>query len=142
MNYLLDTNVLIAALRSRRGASHALIRLVLQGKLPVVMHHKLLAEYRDVLSRPDIIDGLSFSWEEIEQIVAGMVVEAHEVKINYLWRPNLKDEGDNFVLEIAVAASPCTLVTHNLRDFRAGELQFHEVWVKTPQQVLAELAPH
>lgn len=142
MKYLLDTNILIAALRSRRGASHALIRLVLQGKMPIVMHHKLLAEYRDVLTRPSILDSLVFSWEEIEKIVARMVVEATEVKVNYLWRPNLKDEGDNFVMEIAVAASPCTLVTHNLRDFKAGELQFHEVWVKTPQQVLAILAPH
>ena len=49
MKYLFDTNVLIAALRSRRGASHALIRMALQGKLPIVMHYKLLTEYRDVL---------------------------------------------------------------------------------------------
>jgi len=142
MKYLLDTNILVAALRSRRGASHELMRRVLQGKLPIVMHHKLLVEYRDVLSRPDILDGFIFSVDEIEEILARMVVEAHEVKINYLWRPNLKDEGDNFVMEIAVAASPCTIVTHNIRDFRAGEFQFREIWIKTPLQILLELTPH
>jgi hypothetical protein len=70
MKYLLDTNILVAALRSRRGASHELMRRVLQGKLPIVMHHKLLVEYRDVLSRPDILDGFIFSVDEIEKILA------------------------------------------------------------------------
>lgn len=142
MNYLLDTNILIAALRSRRGASHALVRMVLQGKLPIAMHYKLLAEYRDVLGRPEIFDGLIFTLDEIEKILARLVVEAVAVRVDYLWRPNLKDEGDNFILEIAVAASPCTIVTHNVRDFISSDLRFHEVWIKTPQQTLLELIPH
>lgn len=142
MNYLLDTNVLISALRSRQGASHALVRRVLQGKLAITMHHKLLTEYQDVLSRPETLKSLVFSWEEIEAILAFIVAEAHEVNVNYLWRPNLKDEGDNFVMELAVAASPCILVTHNTKDFIAGELSFRNVWIKTPQQVLAEPVYH
>jgi len=142
MKYLFDTNVLIAALRSRRGASHALIRMALQGKLPIVMHYKLLTEYRDVLGRAETINALAFSWEDIEKILARMVAEAEDVRVDYLWRPNLKDEGDNFIMEIAVAAPPCTIVTHNVRDFIAGELRFHEVWIKTPQQILVELIPH
>ena len=71
-----------------------------------------------------------------------MVAEAEDVRVDYLWRPNLKDEGDNFIMEIAVAAPPCTIVTHNVRDFIAGELRFHDVWIKTPQQILVELIPH
>ena len=55
MRYLLDTNVLVAALRSKNGASHILLRRALQGDLPVVVHHKLVYEYRDVLSRQNIL---------------------------------------------------------------------------------------
>jgi predicted nucleic acid-binding protein len=52
MRYLFDTNVLVAAFRSRTGASHALLRRALVGDLRLVVHHKLVHEYRDVLSRP------------------------------------------------------------------------------------------
>ena len=140
MNYLLDTNVVVSALRSRRGASHALLRRSLEGRLSVVMHHKLLMEYRDVLSRAEILSALVFSWEDIEKILTRLAWEAQEIRVSYLWRPNLRDEGDNFLLGIAIAAAPCTLMTHNLADFRNGQLLFPGVWLKTPQQALFELA--
>ncbi len=60
--------------------------------------------------------------------------------MRYLWRPNLRDEGDNFVYEAAFAASPATIVTHNLRDFRKPELDWPGVFVKTPRQVLKEVS--
>jgi len=55
------------------------------------------------------------------------------------WRPNLRDEVDNFIYEIAVAAAPCTIVTHNVRDFRGGEIQFLDVQIRTPAEVLNQL---
>jgi hypothetical protein len=63
---------------------------------------------------------------------------AEEVTVRFLWRPNLLDEGDNFVVEIAVAAQPCTIVTHNVRDFHTGELQFPAVFVKRPQEIVQQ----
>ena len=139
MRYLLDTNVLVAALRSKNGASHIRLRRALQGDLPVVVHHKLVYEYRDVLSRQNILASTGLTWADIELVLAHLVAQASEVGVRYLWRPNLRDEGDNFVVEIAVAAAPCTIVTHNLADFARAELRFPQVPVCTPGQLLQSL---
>ncbi|HRM50294.1 MAG TPA: PIN domain-containing protein [Alicycliphilus sp.] len=139
MRYLLDTNVLVAALRSSQGASHALVRRALQGELPLVVHQKLVYEYRDVLSRPTTLADTGLAWADAELVLAHLVARAQEVHVRYLWRPNLRDEGDNFVLEIAVAAWPCTLVTHNLADFARGQLRFPQIPITTPGQLLRSL---
>jgi predicted nucleic acid-binding protein len=139
MRYLLDTNVLVAAFRSKSGASNALIRRALQGDLPLVVHQKLVLEYRDVLSRPDILAQTGLTWAEIELVLAHLVTSAFEVEVRYLWRPNLKDEGDNFIMEIAVVAWPCTIVTHNLKDFVRAELRFPQIALRTPGQILQSL---
>ena len=96
MRYLLDTNVLVAAFRSINGASNAIVRRALLGDLPLIVHQKLVFEYRDVLSRPDILAETGLAWADIEVVLAHLVAGAHEVEVRYLWRPNLKDEGDNF----------------------------------------------
>jgi predicted nucleic acid-binding protein len=67
---------------------------------------------------------------------------AQEVEVRDLWRPNLRDEGDNFVFEAAFAASPATIVTHNVRDFRQPEMEWPGVLIKTPQRVLTEVSSH
>lgn len=139
MRYLLDTNVLVAAFRSRSGASNALVRRALQGDLPLVVHHKLVFEYRDVLSRPDVMAQTGLAWADIELVLAHLVASACEVEVRYLWRPNLKDEGDNFIVEIAVAAWPCTIVTHNLKDFVYAELRFPQIALSTPGKLLQTL---
>ena len=81
---------------------------------------------------------LVFEPNEIEMILARLVLVAQESRITFLWRPNLHDEGDNYLVEIAVAMQPCTLVTHNIKDFQQAELLFPHVIVKRPQQVLQE----
>jgi predicted nucleic acid-binding protein len=139
VRYLLDTSVVFAGFRSRNGASHALLRLALTGGIRLVMHYKLVSEYRDALSRPkeDIPGALSYP--EIEMVLARLVADADEIEVRYLWRPNLRDESDNFIYEIAVAAAPCTIVTHNVRDFRSGEIRFPDVQIRTPAEVLNQL---
>ena len=138
MRYVIDTSVLISALRSKNGASHVVMQRVYAGQLPIVMHYKLLAEYRDVLTRPAMRAGLVYSEIDIEWLLAALVIRAEEVTVRYLWRPNLRDEKDNFLLEIAVAAQPCTIVTHNVRDFTTGELRFASVPIRRPQDILLE----
>ena len=69
---------------------------------------------------------------------AALIEVAEKVTTRFLWHPNLRDEGDNFVVEIAVAAQPCTIVTHNVRDFQAGELRFPTVFVKRPQEIVQQ----
>ena len=87
MRYLLDTNVLVAALRSSQGASHALVRRALQGELPLVVHQKLVYEYRDVLSRPTTLADTGLAWADAELVLAHLVARAQEVHVRYLWRP-------------------------------------------------------
>lgn len=139
MRYLLDTNVLVSAFRSSSGASHALVRRALSGDLPLVVHHKLVYEYRDVLSRPDMLNGTGLTFSDVELVLAQLVVRATTVDVRYLWRPNLSDEGDNFVMEIAIAASPCAIVTHNIADFARAELRFPQVPLMTPAQLMQSL---
>lgn len=141
MRYILDTNVILAGLRSRSGASHQLLRWALEDILPLVIHPKLVYEYRDVLSRPVNLSALPFTWEDIEIILAQLVSVAQPVEIRYLWRPNLRDENDNFLIEIAVASWPCTIITHNLKDFSKPELIFPQIDIRTPADIVRSFKP-
>ncbi len=138
MKYLLDTCIIISALRSKQGASHFLLRKAILKQLPIIMHFKLLAEYHDVLTRPKMLSALIYTADEIEKILIGLVGVAEEVNPHFLWRPNLKDEKDNFLVEIAVASQPCTIITHNVKDLLQGELLFPAIFVKQPQEVIRE----
>ena len=138
MRYLLDTCVVASALRFRLGASNLILRWALEGRLPVVIHYKLLSEYREVLGRMVADGGIPFTGKQVDRFLASLVGVADEITIRFLWRPNLRDEGDNFVFETAVAASPCTIVTHNARDFESPELRWPDVEVRTPQQLIQE----
>jgi uncharacterized protein len=116
------------------------LRLALLGELPAVCHYKLLAEYSEVLFRMVRSGELVYSRDQVERFLAALVTVSQEVEVRFLWRPNLPDEGDNFVYEAAFAASPATIVTHNVRDFRRPQLEWPGVLVKTPQQVLIEVS--
>jgi len=140
VRYVLDTCVVVSALRSRNGASNRVLRLALLGELPVVCHYKLLSEYSEVLFLKVKRGELVYSRDQVERFLAALVTTSQEVEVRFLWRPNLPDEEDNFVYEAAFAASPATIVTHNLRDFRRPELEWPGVLVKTPQQVLIEVS--
>jgi predicted nucleic acid-binding protein len=142
VRYVLDTCVVASALRSRNGASNRILRLALLGELPAVCHYKLLSEYSEVLFRMVRRGELVYSRDQVERFLAALVTAAQEVEVRFLWRPNLPDEGDNFVYEAAFAASPATIVTHNVRDFRRPEIEWPGVLVKTPQQVLIEVSGH
>jgi putative PIN family toxin of toxin-antitoxin system len=142
MRYLIDTCVLVSALRSSAGASHIVLKAALDGALPVLMHYKLLAEYRSVLFRPEQLALISQTEYEIERLLAYLVAIATESKVRYLWRPNLSDPGDDFVLEIAVSGQPATIVTHNTKDFKRGELYFPEIVICTPQYIVREVLNH
>jgi uncharacterized protein len=142
VRYVLDTCVVVSALRSRNGASHRVLRLALERKIWVVCHYKLLSEYREVLFRMVKGGEPRYTWAQVERFLAALVTASEEVEVRYLWRPNLPDEGDNFISEAAFAASPSTIVTHNVRDFRKPEMKWPGVSVRTPQQVLIGVAKH
>ncbi|NOQ35079.1 MAG: putative toxin-antitoxin system toxin component, PIN family, partial [Methylococcaceae bacterium] len=82
-------------------------------------------EYEDVLYRPEIQAMAKYTTEEINQILDGFLNISSWVKVNYLWRPNLKDEGDNHLIDLAVASNAEWIVTQNLKDLNSGELKFN-----------------
>ena len=132
---VVDTNVLLAALRSRRGASHWLLGLIGDGRWQMNLSVPLFLEYEDVVKRAD--SGLSLSAAEIDDILDFICSEANLREIFYLWRPVLPDPKDDFILELAVESQCDYIVTFNVRDF-AGAEKFG-VEVITPQEFLRKL---
>ena len=132
---VLDTNVLVAALRSRRGASHRLLRLVGDPRFRINLSVPLLLEYEEVLKRPDA--GHPLSAEEVDDVLNFLCAEASLREIFYLWRPVLPDPKDDFVLELAVESGCDYIVTFNTRDF-AGAENFGVAAIK-PREFLRQL---
>lgn len=132
---VLDTNVLVAGLRSRRGASFRLLELVAQGRLQPVLSVPLVLEYEAVLRRNG--GPLHLGPSDVGAFLDYLcrVGEVHH--IHFLWRPTLRDPRDEMVLEVAVSAGLDTIVTHNVADFRGGEA--FGVRAITPRQFLFEM---
>ena len=136
---VVDTNVFVSALRSTEGGSREVLRACLQGRLQPLMGTALFSEYEDLLVREILFEGCPLDSEEREALLDAFVSVCRWTKIYWLWRPNLRDEADNHLIELAVAGNAEYLVTHNVRDFTNAELYFPDTSVVTPQQLLEEL---
>ena len=112
---ILDTSVLVAGLRSKRGASFQIIHAIRAGDLKISVSVPLVLEYEAFLHRPGIIPG--FSPKEISRILDAFCLMVQHQKVFFAWRPFLKDPNDDLVLELAVAASAPYIITHNISDF-------------------------
>ena len=132
---VVDTSVFVAALKSAGGAARETLRLCLQGELSPLMGHKLFLEFEDVFKRPGLFEASPLTMDDREVLFHGFLSVCRWVSVFFLWRPNLPDEGDNHVLELAVAGGASTVITHNVSDF-TGELKFPEVKILTPGQYL------
>lgn len=121
MRVVFDTNVLAAASRSKRGAAYALISMLPSPKFELAVSSTLYFEYLDVLLRPEIRpQGLTDA--EIIDVVNEITNKTHYQDIFFRWRPWLKDEKDDMILELAIASQADYIVTFNLKDFRNIEL--------------------
>jgi putative PIN family toxin of toxin-antitoxin system len=132
---VLDTNVLIAGLRSRRGASFELLRLVGDERWRLHLSTALLLEYEAVARRE--AEHLWLRPERIEDVLDYLSANAQGHAISFRWRPWLNDPNDDFILELAVSANVHYVVTHNLRNF-AG-LDSFGIKAITPAQMLLKL---
>ncbi|MDT7857027.1 putative toxin-antitoxin system toxin component, PIN family [Rubrivirga sp. S365] len=112
---VLDTNVLVSGLRSRRGASFRLLDLVGDGAFDLHLSVPLVLEYEEVLMRE--VAGRFVPASAVEAILDFHCAVAHHHRVYFLWRPTLRDPSDDMVLELAVTAGADVVVTHNLRDF-------------------------
>lgn len=113
---VLDTNVIIAALRSKRGASNKLLSLVGTQKFEIHDSVALILEYEDVIQRHRTELGLSL--DNVSDFIDALCSMTHHHKIYFLWRPTLSDVGDELVLELAITAGCEYIVTHNISDFK------------------------
>jgi len=132
MKIVLDTNVLVTALKSSRGSSFRLLSMVEHDRFVLQVSTPLIIEYEAVLKR-----GLTaLSPEEIDDVIDFICSKAVLHKIFYLWRPVLKDPDDDFVLELAFESN-ATIVIWNIADFKRAA-QFG-IAVMTPRDFLASL---
>jgi predicted nucleic acid-binding protein len=132
---VLDTSVLVAAVRSRRGASFELLFGLSEGEFEVAVSVALVLEYEDALLRH--VSSSPLNEGDIRDLIDYVCDVAIRQAVFFLWRPALRDPGDDLVLEVAVAASCDAIVTHNVRDFRGVEK--FGVRVLTPGKFLREI---
>lgn len=133
---VIDTNVFVAGLRSAGGASRAVLRRALTGDIQPLFGNALWLEYQDLLGRD--VWGESTMPAERLQVLAALAKQGRWVTVYYGWRPNLPDEADNHLIELALAGSAAAIVTHNVRDVRRGELRLGNLRILTPAQCLEE----
>lgn len=116
---VLDTNVIVAALKSSKGASYEIIRLADLGVFQPVLSVSLLTEYEDVLHRPEM--EIPLSSLQIDSVLDRLCKISVNQTIHYLWRPFLSDYKDDMVFEAALASGAPFIVTFNHKDFQATE---------------------
>ncbi|WGZ93100.1 MAG: putative toxin-antitoxin system toxin component, PIN family [Candidatus Thiothrix putei] len=138
MNIVLDTNIFLGACLGQ-GAANKLVVNCLQGLFTPLMGVALLAEYEDILSRDDLFTKSRLNQQEREELLDIFLSYCQWTPIYYAWRPNLRDEGDNHLIELAVAGNARYLITYNLRDFKQMELKFPELHIRPPEQFFAEV---
>ena len=119
MRVVFDTSLLVAAARSKRGASHALLSRMPDARFQPVVSVPLFIEYRAVLLRPENL--LERAATQAEGFLDFLLSASHLQEVFFLWRPGLPDPDDDLILELAVAAGCRYIITHNLRDFRGTE---------------------
>jgi putative PIN family toxin of toxin-antitoxin system len=133
---IVDTNVLVSAFTSGDGASREVLRRLLRGQAVALVSVALHLEYVDVLSRDDVMMRCPLSNVERDALFDAFLSATQFVTVFYQWRPNLRDEGDNHVFELAVAAGDAPLVTYNIKDFESAQLKFPSLRIMTPAQWL------
>jgi len=136
---VVDTNVLVGALLGRAGQNRRVIRACLEGKYKPLIGQALFLEYEDVLARADLYRACPLSKADREELFAAFVSVCEWVQIYFSWRPNLPDERDNHLVELAVAGGASMIVTNNIRDFRRPQLRFPGVSAVTPHRLLEDL---
>lgn len=133
---VVDTNVLVAALLRGGGAPRWVVRCCLRGDYQPLLGAALFAEYEDVFSREVLWADALLPPRARDEVFNGFLSVCRWVEVFFAWRPNLPDEADNHLVELAVAGNAAAVVTRNTRDLRRGELRFPSLRILTPEECL------
>jgi len=128
----LDTNVLYQALHSTKGASFYILQKVRERQIQIALSVSLFNEYEDVLKRNDSLKSFGLEIADIDKFLRFIAYVGKTFETYYLFRPNLKDEKDNMLVELAVTSQSDFLVTSNIKNFRNAELKFDQLNVVAP----------
>ena len=139
LRVVVDTSVIVAALRTRQGAGAAVLRAVADRRIQALASPALFLEYEDVLKRPEHLLASGYSRDRIDAVLDALAGLIEPVEVHFAWRPQLRDASDELVLEAAVNGRADALVTYNIRDFVAAAPRF-DLSVLAPADLLKELA--
>jgi predicted nucleic acid-binding protein len=132
-----DTNVLIGAVLSKGGGDNReVLRQCFLGLAQPIMGIALFCEYEDLFGRAELMKQCPLPTKDQRALLESFLSVCDWVKVYYLWRPNLPDEGDNHLIELAVAGAAEAIITNNLRDLNGGELLFPGIKILTPKQFI------
>jgi putative PIN family toxin of toxin-antitoxin system len=136
---VLDTNILVSAILNPEGCCRKILRKALNGEIRPLIGDALYYEYEDVFSREEIFVNSVISFQEREDLFNAFLVSCEWTKIYYKWRPNLRDEGDNHLIELAIAGNAPFIITRNIRDLKSGELFFQGLHILSPEKFIEEI---
>lgn len=139
MDIVLDTNVFVGALMRGDGVNRAVLKACFSGQCRPLLGEALYQEYEDLMARDYLFANSSFGARERQALFDDFCAICRWVSVHYRWRPNLRDEGDNHIVELALAGGAERVVTWNSRDFTAGALVFHELVILDPAEFLQDL---
>jgi putative PIN family toxin of toxin-antitoxin system len=138
MRLVLDTNVLVAAFRSRTGAAAEVLRLIRRRELTMLATVALFVEYEAVVTRPEHLARAAMTTAEANLALDVLAAVVEPVDPHYLWRPRLRDPDDDMVLEAAVNGHADAIATFNARDFAGAVGQFG-LELLTPAEILKRM---
>jgi len=138
MKVVIDTSVWISALITKESDARKLLRLVFENKIAPQMSEALFYEYEDVMKRNKLQKITPLSKNEQTSLMNAYMSMCKWNEIYYMWRPNLNDEDDNFVVELAVASGAKTIITYNLKDFNDAQLSFSHI-ITTPENFIKDI---
>jgi putative PIN family toxin of toxin-antitoxin system len=136
---VVDTNVITAAMLSPAGSNRDVLRACFKGMAKPLMGEALFQEYEDLIHREAVMSKSPLMLKEREALLDAFLSVCEWIRVYYLWRPNLPDEADNHLVELAVAAGADAIVTSNTRDIKRSELNFPNLQILTPAQFLKTL---
>jgi len=138
LKIVLDTSVVVAALRTRLGAGNAVLRLVAERRVKLLATPPLFLEYEDVLKRPEHRLAHGLTPLQVDEFLSELAALTEPVEVHFQWRPQTRDPNDEMVLEATINGEADALVSYNVADFAEAAERF-EISVLRPAELLKKV---